>query len=302
MALEQHNPRKLPAGVLLVVLCLLSIILMTVWTKESSTGPLHMAKAGIEVVITPFKTAGSVITAPVRGVGDILTGVTTDASTVEVLQMQNELLQSQAIRMEEYRLENDRLSKLLELKEAYNLESVGARVISSSTDSWNQVITLNKGSVAGLSVGMPVMSANGLIGQVETVSLYSSTVRLITDEKSGVSVFLQSTRTEGILSGSIDGILVLDFIPLNVTVSVGEPVITSGAGGIFPKGIPIGEVASVDFASSDVYQTIVVKPITRVSTYVEVLVVIGSEAEILPSDSGQEANEEVSATDGTQGN
>jgi rod shape-determining protein MreC len=296
MALYENKPRRLPAGVLLLLLCLLSIILMTVWEREDATGPLHTARTGVDVVLAPFQTVGSIISTPVRVIGTAFNNATTDAATVEELRKQNETLQFQAIQLEEYRLENDRLSKLLELKEAYDLESVGARVISSSTDSWNQVITLNKGSIAGLTVGMPVMSANGLIGQIESVSLYSSTVRLITDEKSGVSVFLQSSRAEGILTGSIDGILTLEFIPLSVSVAVGDPVITSGAGGIFPKGIPLGEVSSVEYAPSDVYQTIVVKPITRVATYEEVLVVIGSEAEIKTTETTQEA-----ATEGEQG-
>jgi rod shape-determining protein MreC len=266
---------------------------MTVWAREGASGPLHTARSGVEIVVAPLQTAGSVVTTPLRAVGDLFTNATTDATTVEELRKQNETLQSQSIRLEEYRQENERLSNLLELKEFYNLDSVGARVISSSTDSWNRVLTLNKGSIAGLSVGMPVLSANGLIGQIESVSLYSSTVRLITDEKSGVAVFLQSSRAEGILSGSIDGVLSLDFIPLNVAVAVGDPVITSGAGGIFPKGIPLGEVSSVESVPSDVYQTIIVKPITRVSTYEEVLVVIGSEAEITPATASGDA--------GTQG-
>jgi rod shape-determining protein MreC len=283
MALNFDKPRQAHGGLILLLLCLLSIVLMTVWAREGDEGPLHAVSSGVEFVTTPLQGVGAILTTPIRAVGDIYTNATTDADTVAELRKQNETMQSQSIRMEEYRQENDRLSKLLDLKEAYNLESVGARVISTSTDSWNQTITLNKGSRAGLSVGMPVLSANGLIGQIESVTPYGSTVRLITDEKSGVAVFLQISRAEGVLSGSIDGILSLDFVPLNVEVTFGEPVITSGAGGIYPKGIPIGEVASVDFAPSDVYKTIVVKPISRVHTYEEVLVVIGSEAEITPS-------------------
>jgi rod shape-determining protein MreC len=274
-----------------MILCLLSVAMMTVWAREGTAGPLHQVKSGAEIVLMPLKTAGSVVMAPFGAVGDFFRNITTDASTVEELRNQNEELQSRVIRMEEYRQENERLSQLLELKDAYNLESVGARVISTSADSWNRVITINKGSVAGLTVGMPVMSANGLIGQIESTSPYSSVVRLIIDAKSGVSAFLQSSRAEGVLSGSVDGILYLNFITLDVSVELGDTVITSGTGGVYPKGIPIGEVASVKNAPSDIYRTIVVKPITKVLAYEEVLVITGSEAEITVSSSGQAQGE-----------
>jgi rod shape-determining protein MreC len=238
-------------------------------------------------------------------VTEFVDGLTTEATIVAELRQQNEELQSQAIRIEEYRKENERLTNLLKLKEAYGLDAVGARVISTSPDSWNRVITINKGSVAGLSVGMPVLSANGLIGQIESVSPYSSVVRLITDEVSGVAAYLQTNRAEGIVAGSVDGVLYFEFIPLSIAVQPGDTLITSGAGGVFPKGIPIGEVLTVGHAPSDIYQTITVKPITRVLAWEEVLVLIGSEAEIQPTtseqDAGQDTANEQDASQGAAG-
>jgi rod shape-determining protein MreC len=291
MAFAPNKPRKLSGGILLMILCLLSIAAMTVWAREGTSGPLHRVKSVAETVVTPIRIAGSFIATPVTALGDFFENVTTEATIVDELRNQNEELQSLVIRMEEYRQENERLSDLLELKEAYNLESVGARVISTSGDSWNKVITINKGSVAGLSIGMPVLSANGLIGQIESVSLYSSAVRLIIDEKSGVAAFLQTSRVEGMLSGSLDGILYLDFVPLSATVEPGDTVITSGTGGVYPKGIPIGEVATVRNAPSDVYKTIIVRPISRVTSYEEVLVITGREAEISVSDAADAAGD-----------
>ncbi|MDR0347280.1 MAG: rod shape-determining protein MreC [Coriobacteriales bacterium] len=287
MAFSPNKPRKLSGGILLIILCLLSVALMTVWAREGSTGPLHRVKNGVETIVMPIRLVGSLVTTPITALVDFCENVMTRAATVDALREQNEELQSLVIRMEEYRQENEQLSSLLNLKEAYNLDAVGARVISVSADSWNKVITINKGSIAGLEAGMPVLNASGLIGQVETVAPYSSVVRLITDEKSGVAAFLQETRAEGILSGSLDGILSLDFIPLGVPVELGDVVITSGTGGVYPKGIPIGEVVSVRNAPSDVYRTIIVRPVTRVMSYEEVLVVVGREAEITISDTPQ---------------
>jgi len=280
MALTPKKQTRLPGGILLIILCLLSLILMTVYSREGSTGPLHRAKAAVEVVTMPLKTAGSFLSSPFRALGNYLNNSAVDAQTVQDLQNQIERLQAELTRMEEYRQENERLLRLLELEDAYGLDAVGARVISASPDSWHRVITINKGSSAGIEVGMPVMSANGLIGQVESVSLFSSTVRLITDADSGVAVYIQESRAEGILSGSIDGVLYLNYIKLDVQVNPGDRVITSGTGGVYPKGIAVGEVLSVNYSKTDVYQTIVVRTYTRVSSFEEVLVIVGNESEV----------------------
>ena len=261
---------------------------MTVYSREGDAGPLHKAKAAVEVVTMPLKTIGSIVSSPFRALGNYLDNSAVDAATVQELRDQVNELRSQLTLMEEYRQENERLLALLDLKDAYNLDAVGARVISASPDSWHRIITINKGSAAGIEIGMPVLNANGLIGQVESVSLFSSTVRLITDADSGVSVYLQNNRAEGILSGSIDGVLYLEYITLDIPVNIGDTVITSGTGGVFPKGIQIGVVSSVEYSKTDVYQTITVKPFARVVSYEEVLVIVGNESQVGPKISGNE--------------
>ncbi|MDR2196753.1 MAG: rod shape-determining protein MreC [Coriobacteriales bacterium] len=310
MALNQKKPIKVPSGLVLVVFCLISIALLTVWVREGATGPLHTVRSGVGVLVAPLEEFGAFLGTPLRAASNAANNMTAEPQTLEELQAQNEELLAAAIRLEEYRQENERLSQLLELRDVYGLESVGARIISRSADTWNQMITINKGSVAGLSVGMPVMSPNGLLGQIESVSPYSSTVRLITDERSGVACFLQASRAEGLVTGSVEGLLYLEFVGLDVEVRPGDAIITSGAGGVYPKGIPIGEVASVDFLSSDVAQTIIVRPLTRVATFEEVLVLTGNESEIHPnpaaaqgaaSDEGAAASDTSGAGEGAEG-
>jgi rod shape-determining protein MreC len=152
--------------------------------------------------------------------------------------------------------------------------------LSHSNDSWNQIITIDKGANDGIGAGMPVMSANGLLGQVETTGPFTSTVRLITDPSSGVSVFLQASRKEGILTGSPERLLYLSYMSVDSQVEPGDVVITSGAGGIYPKGIVIGEVVSATHSVTDVYQTVVVKPVSRVESYEEVVVLTGRATEV----------------------
>ena len=280
MALTPQKPKRVSAGIVTIILSFLSIVIMTVWLLEGPVGPLHALRTGSMTLATPFQYLGSIIGIPFNAVGNAFDNWFANPNDISSLQAENERLRAEIIKMEEYLRENERLSALLGITNAYDLESRGARIISRTTDSWNRTITIDKGSADGLEVGMPVLSADGLIGQTETVGLFTSTVRLLQDPKAGVAVFLQETRVEGILMGSYDGLLYLNLVDPGVSVVPGEAVISSGAGGVYPKGFIIGTVASVTQGSSSISQIIVVLPITTVGSFEEVLVVTGRQSEV----------------------
>lgn len=179
---------------------------------------------------------------------------------------------------EEYRLEAQRLQALLNLKDAYDLEGVGARVIGRSTDAWNQTITIDAGADEGVETGMTVMGPSGVAGQVVAVSPGSSTVRLLSDPASGAAALIQSSRAEGIVRGSLDGLLYLENIGADVTVSVGDVVLTSGLGGSYVRGLLIGTVARVDGAAGDATRRIVVAPGESIRALEEVMVVFKADS------------------------
>lgn len=254
-------------------------------------------------MVMPFDRASSFLGSATETVGEAVGDATASPETLNQLQAQNEELAALVMQLEEYRLENERLTELLNLADAYSLESTAAHILSTSIDSWNQTITIDKGTNDGLAVGMPVMSPNGLIGQIESIGPLTAEVRLLTDANSGVAVFLQANRSEGVLSGSYERLLYLNYISLDVEVVPGDVVVTSGAGGVYPKGIVIGEVTSVNYSPSDVYQKIVVKPTARVKYYEEVLVLTGRQTEVTlnlnastdTASSGSSGSEEGSA-------
>ena len=124
---------------------------------------------------------------------------------------------------------------------------------------------------------MGVMSSCGLYGQVESVSSGTSVVRLITDADSSVSAMIQGTRSTGIITGSYDGTLVMEYVDAESSVGEGDIVITSGAGGTYPRGIVVGTVASVEKDSSKMYHRIIVTPISSIRNCEEVLVLTGNE-------------------------
>lgn len=256
-----------------------SLVLTTVWCTEGDTGALHAVRSGAQSVTGTLQIAGSWLSYPFKVLGNASTNAGASDETLTELQTENEELRATVIQLEEYRQENERLTELLDLSDPYGLETEGARVIAQSADSWSRTITIDKGSDDGMQVGMPILSANGLLGQIETVGATSSVVRLLTDEHSGVSVLIQSNRAEGVLSGSVEGLLYLNYITTDQTVSAGDAVVTSGIGGTHPKGLVVGEVARVSKNEDSVYYTIVVQPITMTSVDEEVLVLTGNETE-----------------------
>lgn len=243
-------------GRLCAILCVISLVLFTLSVR--GFGPLEAARSAVSSVTGPVRAVGSFVAAPVAGVGDVMHNLTADGATLTELEEENEQLRARVAELEEYQLTAERLQDLLDLKSTYKLQSTAAHVISGSSDSWSSTVTIDKGSGAGLAVGMPVTDSSGVIGQISECGPGSSVVRLISDEGSSVSAMVQSSRAQGMLRGSADGTLRLTLVRTDQEVNVGDLVITSGLGGVFPKGLLLGTVESVERSSGSLYYEIVV--------------------------------------------
>jgi rod shape-determining protein MreC len=181
------------------------------------------------------------------------------------LEQINASLQSEIFRLSEVERENGDLRKYFQFaQERPGLELRGAqivgRVIGEESTNFLDFILLDLGQVHGIQVGMPVVTDQGLVGRISQVNNSISKVLLITDVNSAVNALLQSSRAPGIIRGSPEDTLVMDFIPQGVGISVGEAVLTNGLGGRFPKSIPIGQVVEVRQRDIDIVQQAVVRP------------------------------------------
>ena len=256
-----------------------------------SSSPFEAVRSAFTVVTTPVRYIGATASVPFQGLGNVFANLTSDQESLSDLKAENERLQARNAELEESEQTAKRLQDLLNLKDSYSLQSTGARIISSSTDSWSSTVTINSGSASGLTVGMPVMASNGVIGQIVECGATSSTVRLLTDENSSVSAMVQSSRAQGMLKGSATGQVTLDMIASDQEVSVGDVVVTSGLGGVFPKGLPLGKVTNVEKAAGSLYLQISVEVFAGTENFEEVLV-------ITSLTEGQEATaEDISAAD-----
>ena len=125
------------------------------------------------------------------------------------------------------------------------------------------------------------MGTSGVVGQIVSTSSHTATVRLLTDPQSGAAAMVQSSRAEGILRGSLVGLLYLEDLDADAEVNVGDVVVTSGLGGSYARGLIIGTVVKVDAQQGDTSRRTVVSPNDAISTLEDVLVVssVGSDAD-----------------------
>ena len=264
--------------ILLISFLVLSLVLMILYSREGEAGPLHGAQAIMSGSTTPLKSAEGALGAGVNGIANTIEDATASDASLQSLRDYNAELINEITQLEQYRQEAQRLEALLGLKDAYGFESSAARVISRSINSWEQVITIDKGSSEGIITGLPVMGTSGVIGQVISTTLHSSDVRLLTDPMSGVAIILQSSRAEGIVHGSLEGLLYLEELDPDASVATGDMAITSGLGGGYFQGLTIGMVVKVEENQGGSTRKIVISPNSGVEPLEEVLVVLSPPA------------------------
>ncbi len=280
-----------------VLCCLISLLLLTFYIREGESGPIHSVRSVVNTVATPVRMVGSVVAAPFHAIGNVVSNVTAPQETLSELREQNEQLTAEVAKLTEAEKTAERLEGLLGLQSTYSLESTAARIVGGSSDAWSQTVTIDKGTIDGLEVGMAVCNSGGAIGQIVEVSASSSTVRLLTDENSGISAMVQRSRAQGILQGQPDGTLLLNYVAADSDVSVGDIVITSGLGGVFPKGLPLGTVTSVNRASNATYYTVTVRAQSLAENNEEVLVITSVAVEQAASNEDvAEANAQAAGT------
>ena len=258
---------------MLVACVAVSVILFTVSCRFGDEGLLSAVRGAFQTVTSPVRYLGATVAAPFQGLGNIFTNLTADQATLSELRAENDQLRARNVELEEAAQSVERLQGLLDLRDANNLQSTAARIISGASDSWGSTVTLDKGTSSGLAAGMPVTASNGIIGQIVECGPSTSTVRLVTDENSSVSAMVQSSRAQGMLVGTVTGQVQLTLIGTDQEVAVGDVIVTSGLGGVFPKGLPLGEVTSVESSPGAVYLEILVEPYAHAETSEEVLVI-----------------------------
>lgn len=237
---------------------------------------------------------------PIQGVlNDVASGVASiGAAVAEIdrlrvdngsLRADNERLLTENARLQEIARENALLTDLLQLRAGFDYQTAAANVISRESSEFRRVISLDKGTNAGISVGDVVMAGGGaLAGRVIDVGPDSAAVVLLTDGTSTVIGQLVSNAARGQVVGQLGGVLVMEQIDSSDQVALGDEVVTAGielGGGVrspYPKGLLIGQVVDIRRDANAVVQTAYLQPAADFEKLEFVLVIVDYEGGLPP--------------------
>ncbi|MBL0714749.1 MAG: rod shape-determining protein MreC [Desulfosarcina sp.] len=254
-----------------VFLVIANILILAVVGQRPSSS----ASGGLMItVLAPFQNA---VTRSSRFVRDIWQHYFSLVATSQ----ENDRLKQQLARASEMknvwveaRLDNERLRRLVDLDKTLAETVVFAEVIAEDPTTWFKTVIINKGRRHGLDKGMPALAPEGIVGQVVEVSGHYAKILLMIDRNSAVDALVQRTRSRGILSGESTEQCSLDYILLKEDVQVGDTIVTSGMDGVFPKGLRIGSVQSVEARPNEMFHSINVAPFVDFEKLEDLLVVL----------------------------
>jgi len=174
----------------------------------------------------------------------------------------------------------ERSRKLAEYFDDDERSFVVAKVIGYDATQWSKMIFINRGTNHKVEKKLTVMTDAGIVGHIIHSSPNSSKVLLITDSRSAIDSLFQKTRASGVTVGTGEKTCQMKFVPISAEVSVGDKVVSSGLGGVFPKGLVVGMVVDVVKQKQELFQDITVVPSAELSNLEEVVVVLpGKEGE-----------------------
>ena len=193
----------------------------------------------------------------------------------------------------ELQKENYRLREMLDFQERSSYELIPAEVIARDPSNWFETITINRGSAQGVRSGMAVITSQGLVGSVFKVSKTSSRILLLTDSRRAVSAMVMRSREPGSI-GIVEGFskenvtLRMSNLPPEANIQPGDTIISSGLGGVFPKGLIIGTVLETGLDQYGLLQQAIVIPAVNFNRLEEVFVVLAYPHDEEDEDEGDE--------------
>lgn len=258
---------------LMLALLFLNFALMALDARDRTTGQW--------VVRAWAQTAADFVQSPVTTVTSSVANYFTSISNLRSAQDENTLLKQRIQELEveirqkeDLAAENRRLLSLLELKEQTPHRVLTARIIGRDPSAWFDSSIINRGSLDGVKLNMPVVTDGGLVGRVTAVSPLTAQVDLITRDKSGVGAVvgeIGGSNALGVVSGtSKKDLLEMKYVSGSIEVAVGQIVYTTGQDGIFPAGLKIGEIVNIVTGSATTPHQIQIRPAARLDSMQEV--------------------------------
>ena len=230
-------------------------------------------KGGLSITIGPaLKVIGKPIDGIRGGFNAYINLIDTKKENDE-LKAQLNRLRMENQRVQELERENKRFKTLLGFMEAKPNTLIAANVIGEDLKNWFRCIIIDKGKSQGVREKMPVITPKGIVGQAVEIDQWHSKVMIINDTNSSIDVNIDGKNTRGLLEGTGQNILKLKYVIKNDAIEIGDKLFTSGKDGIFPKGVPVGIVMTVDRNKPGIFADIDVMPYNDFKQLDEVLII-----------------------------
>jgi rod shape-determining protein MreC len=253
----------------IVVVCL---VLLTLQTRGRSSGAGDL----VAFVTTPVQTVLARINRASFGLWATYLDWKNVRAENRRLRDENQRLHVDALTIGEMRDENQRLRRLLALRDSLPLDTLPAEIIAREWGGWVRSLTVNRGRGDNIARLTAVISPDGLVGRVVDVRPGAAIVQVLTDPASTVGAHDVRTRTQGIVEGEARGTLRFKYMARDGGgIKVGDLIVTSGQGGVFPRGVPIGRVHAIDDRGSALFNYAALTPAVDFGRIDEVLLVTG---------------------------
>jgi rod shape-determining protein MreC len=265
--LFKQGPSALARLIFFVVLALALLF------SDARYSTLEMVRAVLDIGLYPLQRAALVPRDLILGAAGLVTSSARLHTDNQRLAAQNLRLSVEANRNASLAAENAQLRSLLGLAKQVDTEAQSAEIQYDMRDPFTQKVVIGRGSQQGIQNGSPVVSEDGMIGQVTRVFPMQSEVTLLTDKDQAVPVQIVRTGLRGVVYGTSTGhVLELRFVPITADIVAGDELVTSGLDGVYPPGLPVAKVVKVDKLADTAFARVVCVPIAAVRGVRDVLV------------------------------
>jgi len=262
---------------LVILLLLANFVLMAFDAREIGSGRRVIrvwGQTGADFVQSPVTTLTTSLSSYFGSIANLRSAQTEN----DDLKQKVEELQIEIKGKEELTAENERLKALLDLKDKSKIGVLPARIIGRDPSIWFDSSIINKGSLNGVKLNMPVVTNGGLVGRVTAVGPLTSQIDLITRDKSGVGGVvgeISNSNALGVVSGTSKRDLIeMRYVSGSVEVKTGQMVYTTGQDGIYPAGLRIGEIVDVITGTATTPHRIFIRPAAGLDSMREVAVLL----------------------------
>lgn len=275
--------RQGPSALTKLILC--SVLALFLMVADNRFAIARQLRSVLATVLYYPQQALLVPVQAIQGGSDYFLGLKAALANEEAARRELALQAERSLRVEQLMTENAHLRGLLALRPSLSVRSQAAQVLYEASDPYSRKVVIDRGAVSGVAVASPVINETGVLGQVTRVFPLSSEVTLLTDKDAAIPVLNTRTQVRSAVFGSAGALgagMEMRFMAANADVQVGDLLTTSGVDGIYPPGLPVAKVASVDRKIDSGFARILLTPVAKTDGVRHVLVIEPVGLQMLP--------------------